>query len=128
MRPCCNDCYKVCEPLAGCPDSFTIGVPAGYESDDIIIEFVKPGNNVTISQLLPITEGGYIEVDLEAVPEGYFNPWGGSYEITFISEIDGRPITFVACDGNSYQTVCLTFAKKYSNQLTNDLILNIFNC
>ena len=128
MPQCCTDCYKVCEPLADCPDSFAIKVPSGYTEAEIIIEFVKPGNNVTLSQLLPLTEGGFVEVDLEAVPEGFFNPWGGSYELSFISEVDGKPINFTACDGNSYQTICLTFAKTYTNQGANALILNIFNC
>lgn len=128
MRPCCSNCYKVCEPLADCPDFFSIQVPPGYEGSEIIVEFVKPGVDVVLSQMLTITEGNYVEVDLDLIPEGYFNPWGGSYELTFISEIDGKPVTFTACDGKEYSTVCLTFAKTYTNLESNDLVLNIFNC
>jgi hypothetical protein len=134
MQQCCTNCLKACEPLADCPDSFVIKLPLNYGESDVIIEITKPGVDVVISQLLEVfyPSGqeefgqGYAEIDLAQVPQGFFNPWGGIYQLKFISAETGKVWEFVGCDGVTYDSICLTFIKKYTNAPESDLTLNVF--
>ncbi len=127
MAQCCNDCFKVCEPLNSCPFAFYIYAPIDYMEEDIIVNITKPGVNVRIQQLLPIDLEGFIEIDLAGMPEGFLNPYGGQYSISFSNPGTQQPVTFTAGDGKQYQTICLTFETTISNQEDNLIVLNIFS-
>ena len=126
MALCCNDCFKVCEPLNGCPFAFYIAVPPTYTEADIVIKITKPGVNVIVEQLLTIDLEGFIEIDLTAMPEGFINSYGGQYHISFYEAGNNNPYIFMPTDGNEYDSICLSFATTYSNQEDNILVLNIF--
>ena len=126
MAQCCNDCFKVCEPLNSCPSAFFIFCPPDYTEPEILVNITKPGVNVRIQQLLSIDVEGFIDVDLAGLPEGFLNPWGGLYSIEFVSTATLQPIEFTAEDGSKYLTICLTFAQTISNQEDNVLVLNVF--
>lgn len=126
MALCCNDCFKVCEPLNACPSAFFIAVPTTYSEPEILVNITKPGVNVRIQQLLDIDGLGFIEVDLEGLPEGFLNPWGGQYTITFTNSATLQPVTFTAQDGNKYTDICLSFMQTVTI-VDNIIVLNIFN-
>lgn len=126
MAQCCNDCYKVCEPLNGCPYAFYIHVPNTYTDTEIIVSITKPGVNVVVQQLLDIDIEGFIELDLAGMPEGFINPYGGQYNISFIDPSTQKAITFTPTDGKQYESICLTFAQTITNQEDNIIIFNIF--
>lgn len=127
MAQCCNDCFKVCEPLNGCPTAFFIFVPMDYNEPEIIVNITKPGVNVRIQQLLDIDEFGFIDIDLTGVSEGFFNPWGGQYTISFTNSDTLQPVVFTADDGKQYTDICMSFAQTITNQEDNWIALNIFN-
>ena len=126
MALCCSDCYKVCEPLNGCPFAFYIAVPPTYTEADIVVKITKPGVNVIVEQLLTIDIDGFIELDLTAMPEGFINSYGGQYHISFYEQGSVNPYIFTPTDGKQYDSICLSFATTYSNQVDNILIFNIF--
>ena len=80
-----------------------------------------------IQQLLTIDELGFIDIDLAALPEGFLNPWGGQYIITFTNSATLQPVTFTAGDGKQYTSICIAFIQALLNQEENFVILNIFN-
>lgn len=127
MAQCCNDCFKVCEPLNGCPTAFFILVPPDYTEPEILLNITKPGVNVRIQQLLTIDTQGFIEADLAGMPEAFLNPYGGNYSLTFTNTATSKPVEFTAGDGNSYSEICLSFANTVTNQDDNVVVLNIFN-
>ena len=127
MALCCSDCFKVCEPLNGCPFAFYIAVPTTYTQADIVIKITKPGVNVIAQQLLNIDSEGFIEIDLTAMPEGFINSYGGQYHISFYEPGNSNPYIFTPTDGKQYDSICMTFANTYSNQEDNVLIFNIFS-
>ena len=127
MAQCCNDCFKVCEPLNACPTAFYIQVPNDYTEPEILLNITKPGVNVRIQQLLTIDLDGFIDADLTAMPEGFLNPWGGSYTLSFTNSATLQPVTFTAGDGKQYTDICMSFAQTYINKDDNLVILNIFN-
>ena len=126
MALCCNDCFKVCEPLDGCPFAFYIYCPPTYTENDILLNITKPGVNVKVQQLLVIDLEGFIEVDLTGMPEGFLNSYAGQYSISFTNTATFQPVMFTAADGKQYSEICLSFANTISNQQDNILVLNIF--
>lgn len=126
MALCCNNCYPICQPLASCPSAVYVKVPIDYEGLSITVNINKPGVNIQGQQVLNVGEDGFVEVDLEALPEGFFNPWGGQYSINF-ADSAGQVIIFTAMDGKQYDSICLTFAHTISNQETVISIINPFN-
>ena len=126
MAQCCNDCFKICEPLNDCPAAFYIYAPIDYMEEDIILNITKPGVNVRIQQLLTIDVEGFIEVDLAAMPEGFLNPWGGEYQISFSNPGTQKPIIFTASDGVQYSSICLSFANTITDLIDNFIVINIF--
>lgn len=127
MAQCCNDCFNVCERINNCPTSFFIYVPPDYTEPEILLNITKPGVNVMIQQLLTIDELGFIDIDLAGLPEGFLNPWGGQYIITFTNSATLQPVTFTAGDGKQYTSICIAFIQALLNQDENIVILNIFN-
>jgi len=128
MAQCCSNCFKACEPLNSCPDALLILVPPSYPEDSIIININKPGVNARISQQLDIDYLGYIEVDLAGCPDGFFNPYGGQYELMFINPTNQKVYEFTAVDGLTYSSICFSFSPTYRNdEGINEVVLNIFN-
>ena len=127
MAQCCNDCFKVCEPLNSCPSAFFIFAPTDYTEPEILVNITKPGVNVRIQQLLTIDLEGFIEIDNEGLPEGFLNPWGGQYTITFTNSATLQPVVFTAEDGKQYSSICMTFQQTTTNVEDNFLVINIFN-
>ena len=126
MALCCSDCYKVCEPLNGCPFAFYIHVPNNYQGSEIIVRITKPGVNVIVEQLLTIDLDGYVELDLAGMPDGFINSYGGQYSISFFEPNTVNPYIFTPTDGKEYDSICLSFANTISNQTDNIIIFNIF--
>lgn len=122
MQQCCNDCYKLCLPFPSCPEAMFIFVPIDYTEADILVQIVKPGVNVSIQQLLTIV-GGSVELDFTGLPEGFFNPYGGSYELSMYYPVTNQPVLFTAPDGKVYDTICFSFITTYQPVQT-DIIIN----
>ncbi len=127
MAQCCNDCFKVCEPLNSCPSGFFIYSPPDYTEAEIIVNITKPGVNVRVQQLQNIDLEGFIEIDLAGLPEGFLNPYGGQYNITLTNSATLQPVVFTAGDGKQYSDICLTFAQTITNLEDNVVVINIFN-
>jgi hypothetical protein len=125
MALCCNDCYPICQPFNSCPDAVYIYAPIGYDS--VLVDIIKPGVNVAIQQLLSVGIDGYVELDMEGLPEGFLNPYGGQYSITFIEPDTNQVIDFMALDGKIYDSICLTFQVAYTNLETNIISINAIN-
>jgi hypothetical protein len=103
-------------------------VPPAYAEDSIIININKPGVNARISQQLEIDYLGYVEIDLAGCPDGFFNPYGGQYELMFINPTNNKVYEFTAVDGLIYSSICFSFAPTYRNdEGINEVVLNIFN-
>ncbi len=134
MNNCCNKCLKVCEPLGVCPNSFAIKLPLNYGEEDVIIQITKTGVETTISQLLPVYYPGGLEefgkswanIDLELVPESFFNPWGGIYMIKFFSAETGKQWQFSGCDEIKYDSICMEFSNNHANFSDDAFELNVF--
>jgi len=127
MAQCCNNCFKACEPLNSCPDAFLVLVPPAYTEETIIININKVGMNARISQLLEIDYLGFVTIDLEGCPDGFFNPYAGQYELEFINPTTNKLYEFKAVDGLTYSNICFSFAQTYtSGEGINEVFLNIF--
>jgi len=125
MAQCCNNCYPICQPYNSCPDAVLIYAPIGYDS--VLVDIVKPGVNVAIQQLLSVDVDGYLELDMEGLPEGFLNPYGGQYSIGFVDPTNNQVIDFLAMDGKVYDSICLTFQVAYTNLETNIIYINAIN-
>jgi len=128
MALCCNKCYPICQPLASCPAAVYVYTPPGDFGRGILVNIVKPGVNVQGQQLLSIAPDGFVEIDLEALPEGFFNPWGGQYTISFADpDLPNKPLTYMSIDGQEYDSICLSFIHTISNEETVIAIINPIN-
>jgi hypothetical protein len=128
MALCCNKCYLICQPLPSCPAAVYLFTPPGDFGRGILVNIVKPGVNVQGQQMLSIAPDGFVEIDLEALPEGFFNPWGGQYTISFADpDFPNQPLTFIAADGQEYDSICLSFIHTISNEETVIAIINPIN-
>lgn len=113
MALCCNNCYPICQPFNSCPTAVYIYPPTGYSS--VLVNITKPGVNVAVQQLLTVGEGGYLELDMEGLPDGFFNPYAGQYNIVFVDPANNQLIEFTAMDGQTYDSICLTLQVSYTN-------------
>ncbi len=127
MALCCNKCYPICQPFASCPAEVLIYAPPSYIEESIIVNITKPGVNVNVQQLLGIDPDGYVLIDEEGLPDGFLNPYGGQYTISFNDAITKQPLTFTAMDGEEYDSICLMLQVTYTNDPTIQLIVNVFN-
>jgi len=128
MALCCNKCYPICLPLPSCPTAVFLYTPPGDYGRGILVNIVKPGVNVQGQQLLSIGGDGFVEIDLEALPEGFFNPWGGQYTISFSDpDLPNKPLTYISVDGEEYDSICLSFIQTISNEETVIAIINPIN-
>jgi hypothetical protein len=124
MAQCCTNCYKICEPFLSCPAGIFIKTPPSAFETGVYTNIVKPGVNVRVQQSLGIDPNGFVEVIMDELPEGFLNPYGGQYEISFTDLETGNIIEFVAKDGNTYTHICLTFMITYSSFEENNIIIN----
>lgn len=127
MAQCCNNCFTICQPLASCPAAVYVYAPLGSYESGILVNVMKPGVNVQGQQLLNVAGDGFVEIDLEALPVGFFNPYGGQYNLNFVNPQTNQAITFTATDGKEYDSICLTFTQVVSNQETVIAIINPIN-
>lgn len=128
MALCCNKCYPICLPLPSCPTTVYLFTPPGDYGRGILVNIIKPGVNVQGQQLLSIGGDGFVEIDLEALPEGFFNPWGGQYTISFADpDLPNKPLTYISVDGEQYDSICLSFIQTISNEETVIAIINPIN-
>lgn len=125
MALCCNNCYPICQPFNSCPTAVYIYPPVGYSS--VLVNITKPGVNVAVQQLLTVGEGGYLELDMEGLPDGFFNPYAGQYNLVFVDPANNQLIEFTAMDGEIYDSICLTFQVAYTNLETNIISINAIN-
>lgn len=90
-----------------------------------MVNIVKPGVNVQGQQLLSIGADGFVDIDLEALPEGFFNPWGGQYTISFADpDTPNQLISWTAINGEIYDSICLSFIQTISNE---EIVIAIIN-
>ena len=127
MALCCNKCYPICLPLPSCPTAVYLYTPPGDFGRGLFVNIVKPGVNVQGQQLLSIAADGFVEIDLEGLPDGFFNPWGGEYVINYIDPDTNQPLLFIAADGQQYDRVCVSFIQTVSDQETVVVIINPIN-
>jgi hypothetical protein len=93
----------------------------------VLVDIIKPGVNVAIQQLLSVGIDGFVELDMEGLPEGFLNPYGGQYSIGFIDPDTNQVIDFMALDGKIYDSICLTFQVAYTNLETIIISINAIN-
>jgi len=113
--------------MASCPASVLVYAPPGDYGSSLILNVLKPGVNVRGEQLLNIRPDGFVEIDLEGLPEGFFNAYGGQYTISFMNYLTKKPLPFVAMDGEEYDSICITFIQTISNIGSSYLIINPIN-
>ncbi len=74
-----------------------------------------------------VLDDGFVELDMEVLPEGFLNPYGGQYSIGFIDPDTNQVIDFMALDGKIYDSICLTFQVAYTNLETIIISINAIN-
>ena len=125
MALCCNKCYPICLPLPSCPAAVLVYTPPGLWGRGMMVNIVKPGVNVQGQQLLSIGADGFVDIDLDALPEGFFNPWGGQYTISFADpDTPNQLISWTAINGEIYDSICLSFIQTISND---EIVIAIIN-
>lgn len=124
MAQCCTNCFKICQPFLSCPAGVFIKTPPSAFTTGVLTNIVKPGVNVRVQQSLAIEPNGFVEVDMEGLPDGFLNPYGGQYEISFTDPDTNNIIEFTAKDGKIYTHICLTFMITYSSFEENFITIN----
>lgn len=97
MLKCCKNKYQYCDSFVGCPECIIIRVPYGYIQETIIIRVIK--NNQSAWEFeVSIDENLFATIcsagTLKNWPEGFVNPYGGSYEIQFLDATTTEVIEF----------------------------------
>lgn len=109
MGICCNNPYNLCDLAYGCFSQLAFRVPPTYEAETITLRFGKNinGSIVFFNYTGPIVDG-WVIIDPEACPDGFFNAYGGSYQAEFIDESQ-QQYPFVAKDGMAYDEFTFAF-------------------
>jgi hypothetical protein len=104
---CCKTCFSICEPLISCFEDLLIYVPVGYLEDQIKVR-IKNGQGHVTYQTSDVIAGTHIEINIaeSEIPEGFFSPYGGPYQISFFNP-SLHELNFVAIDGKTYN--CISF-------------------
>jgi hypothetical protein len=91
----------------------------------LYVHIKKSGLNIQVMQELSDDESGLIEIDLTALPAGFFNQYGGQYVISFSDDdIPNNLIQFVAKDGKTYDSICIGFMLTFANFENNVVVVN----
>jgi len=107
---CCQTCYSICDPLISCFEDLIIYVPIGYIEDEIKVR-IKNGQGHVTYQTSEVIGGTHIQIDLDntLIPQGFFSPYGGPYQIIFFNP-SLQELYFVALDGKTYNCISFTVA------------------
>ena len=109
MERCCPNPYSGCEPLQFCFTDLAIRIPLSFEDMVITLRFTKQGGQPILAKINEAVVNNWAVVNIEAVPNGYFNPYSGAYTLEFL-DANGIPFPFIAIDGKSYLMASFEFA------------------
>jgi hypothetical protein len=107
---CCQTCFSICDPLISCFEDLLIYLPVGYLEDQIKVR-IKNGQGHVTYQTLDVLGGIHVDINIETseIPEGFFSPYGGPYQISFFNP-SLQELYFVALDGKTYNCISFTVA------------------
>ena len=117
---CCISIYQYCGFVANCATSVLISVPNDYPDAEIDIS-VKNGNGNGFKQTLDVINN-FVEVDLTAIPDGFFNPYAGVFTLQFW-ELNGQVIPFTGPDGILYDAASF----EVQSIAADVALINLFN-
>jgi hypothetical protein len=109
--PECGSCYNLI--LEYCTDVLRLEVGSKYIGDGLAwILTDKTGRQYRGLSL--VNPEGYIEIETELFPEGYFTPWSGNFTIEFFEVSRDEPdycspLAIVICD-TAYTCITFSFA------------------
>jgi hypothetical protein len=107
---CCQTCFSICDPLISCFETLLVYLPIGYADETVKIRIGNGQNHITY-QTSEVIGGTHIQIDLDntLIPEGFFSPYGGPYQISFFNP-SLQELYFVALDGKTYNCISFTVA------------------
>ena len=124
MEKCCPNPYYDCTALQSCFEHLAVRLPITYIDPTITLRFTKKsGVNLVVSNTELVVDG-WVVVNIETLPQGFFNPFAGTYEIQFI-DLLGSILPFIAKDSKPYTSAAFSFDNTQS--LTETIQLNIFD-
>ena len=110
MEKCCSSPYSFCFKNAGCFVNLYLRIPSTYEGQYITTTIRKGSifspTAITIS--LEVIDG-WAKIETAAVPQAFFNSYGGIYTFTYTDGISPEPIEFIARDGKIYHSYSAEF-------------------
>jgi hypothetical protein len=107
----CDSCYELtneyCDPIIINP-----GVAFGYVSCylQIIDKFITRR-----SQEVTLNYAGEFTIDEALLPDGFFNPYSGKYELYLSSDEDGENVIPMTFEDVVYNCIILTIEKTTEN-------------
>ena len=124
MQKCCANPYYDCTSLESCFENLAVRLPLNYEGASITLKFTKQGSTNLVVRNTELVVDGWAVVNIETLPQAFFNSFAGMYEIEFVYAA-GSTLTFIAKDGSPYTSAAFSFDTTQS--LSETVQLNIFD-
>ena len=124
MQNCCPNPYYDCTSLESCFENIAVRLPLTYVDPTVTLKFTKQGSTNLVVRNTELVVDGWVVVNIETLPQAFFNQFAGMYEIEFI-DAGGYTLTFTAKDGKPYTAAAFSFDSTQS--LTDTVVLNIFD-
>jgi hypothetical protein len=108
----CDSCYELtieyCDPI-----NINPGIAPGYDTIylQIIDKFITRA-----SQLIELGIDGSFTVDETLLPDDFFNPYAGKFELYLSTDEDGEIIIPMIFDDVTYNCIVLTISKTINNE------------
>lgn len=100
----------MCAKNAGCFENLYLRIPSKYEGQ-YITTTIRKGSVFSPTAIILSTEiiDGWAKIETIAVPQGFFNSYGGIYTFTYTDGVSPEPIEFMAKDGQVYHSYSTEF-------------------
>jgi hypothetical protein len=105
----CDQCYELSKEFCEAINIDPSLVPTTTYYLQIINQKIQ-----RTSQLITIKADGSFDIDLDALPDGYFNPYSGKYELYLSTLEAGTNYVNMTLEDETYKCIILTIT------LTND--------
>jgi hypothetical protein len=108
----CDSCYEItkeyCDDINISPDM----VPPGYSTFylQIIDKFITRR-----TQEVTLNEDGSFDIDSSVLPDDFFNPYAGKFELYLSLDEDGLEVQEMTFDDEQYNCIILTIVKTIDN-------------
>ena len=96
----CDLCYELI--VSGCQDTYSL--PTGLTAGTTYTMSIEDGHGKVFTMSGSPTAQDEFNVSPSAFPEGMFNPYSGSYEITFTEDGELQDLTI---EGNTYPCILM---------------------